>query len=340
MESPRFGSDATLGRVRLRFTVVLTLASALTVIAPALQAEQGRNKKARLLGLAAGATLGGLMAASEKGDQAPRLDEPRAWDLALTAGSVGIVVASHFQAPCVGVECCRWCDAKDGRPRLNRLDGRVAQALRWTDRHRADVLSDATLAATFGQAIGYVSFGNRPAALRDGALLAESYALTVAVTQVTKKLARRPRPYAHREDPPPGTRLDSQEARVSFFSGHTSSAFCLAVATGAIAFARNEKNAGVVLGSGLALATATGYLRIAADQHYFTDALVGAVVGSAAGFLVPHLHRPSTPTGSVSGEAPTPRAGFTVPLALGGTRQGALTAAYAGGPSLTLHLAW
>ena len=33
-------------------------------------------------------------------------------------------------------------------------------------------------------------------------------------------------------------------------------------------------------------------------------------------------------------------AGFTVPLALRGTRKGALTAAYAGGPSLTLRLVW
>lgn len=328
--------------MRLRFTVVLTLVSALTLLAASVQAEAGRNKKARLFGLAAGATLGGLLAASDKGDPAPRLDEPGAWDLALAAGSVGMIAATRLQAPCVGVECCRWCDTKDGRPRLNGLDGRVAQALRWTDRHRADVLSDATLAATFGQTIGYVSLGNRPAALRDAAMLAESYAVTVALTQVTKKLARRPRPYAHREDPLPGARLDAEEARVSFFSGHTSSAFSLAVATGTIAFARNEKNAGFVLGSGLALATATGYLRIAADQHYFTDALVGAVVGSAAGFLVPHLHRPSTPSGTAALGEPlslSPRGGLTVPLALGG-RQGALTAAYAGGPSLTLRIAW
>ena len=327
--------------MRIRVGLVLALAAAVSALAPSLRADS-RNQKARLFGLAGGAALGGLFAATEKGGDPPRLDEQGAWDLALTAGSIGIVVATRFEQPCSGVQCCRWCDAKDGQARLNGLDGRVAEALRWTDRNRADRWSDATLAASFGQAIGYVSLGNRPAALRDGALLLESYALTAALTQATKKIARRPRPYTLRQDPPPGARLDTEEASVSFFSGHTSSAFCMAVATGTIAFARNEKNAGWVLGSGLALATTTGYLRIGADRHYFTDVLVGAVVGSAAGFLVTHLHRPGGSPHAVAGgpAAPGSRAGFTLPLSMGSNRQAALTAAYASGPSLTLRLAW
>jgi membrane-associated phospholipid phosphatase len=43
------------------------------------------------------------------------------------------------------------------------------------------------------------------------------------------------------------------------------------------------------------MAALTGYLRIAADKHYFTDVLVGAIVGSAIGVAVPYFaHRPST----------------------------------------------
>jgi len=43
---------------------------------------------------------------------------------------------------------------------------------------------------------------------------------------------------------------------------------------------------------GLAAAAMVGYLRIAADQHYFTDVLVGAAAGSAIGFAVPYgFHR-------------------------------------------------
>lgn len=315
---------------------MLAVSVALLPFGPSLHAGDGK-KKAKLFGLAAGAALGGLFAATENGASAPRLDEPGAADLALTAGSLGIIAATHFTAPCTGPECCRWCDAKAGQDRLNGLDRRVGNSLRFRDRNRADRWSDVTLFASLGQAIGYLSFGNRPAALRDGALLVESYALDLALTQAAKKIARRPRPYAHRHDPPPGERPGA--ALGSFFSGHASSSFCMAVATGTIAFARKEKNAGWILGSGLTLAAATGTLRIAADRHYFTDVLVGAAVGSAAGFLVPHLHRPADPF-SPGPTASAPRAAFTLPLAVGATRTGALTAAYAGGPSLTLHLAW
>jgi membrane-associated phospholipid phosphatase len=42
----------------------------------------------------------------------------------------------------------------------------------------------------------------------------------------------------------------------------------------------------------LTLAAATGYLRIAADRHYFTDVLAGAALGAGAGLTVPYLmHR-------------------------------------------------
>lgn len=327
------------GKVRRSTTLVwgFVLWGAL-LVAPAHAGSESR--KARLIGLAAGTALGGVFAATEGSSDAPRLDQPGVWDLALTAGSIGAMAVAQKEAPCRGIACCRWCDAKDGQPHVNRLDGRVAQALRWSDRNRADRWSDVALGASLGQALGYTSLGNRTAALRDVALLGESYALTLAVTQVTKKIARRPRPYAHREDAPPGTDIGAEEARVSFFSGHASSTFCLAVATGTLAFARHEKNAGWVLGSGLAIAATTGYLRMAGDRHYLTDVVVGAVVGSAAGFLVPHLHRPSAPPPSVQAAAPGRRAGVTVPLSLGRSRQGAVTASYSDGPSLTVHLAW
>ena len=46
--------------------------------------------------------------------------------------------------------------------------------------------------------------------------------------------------------------------------------------------------------AGLTLATTGAYLRIAADRHYATDVLAGAIVGSAVGFGVPYFaHRPN-----------------------------------------------
>ena len=40
---------------------------------------------------------------------------------------------------------------------------------------------------------------------------------------------------------------------------------------------------------GFTLAAVTGYLRIAADKHYFTDVLTGAGIGVLGGLLVPPL---------------------------------------------------
>jgi membrane-associated phospholipid phosphatase len=300
------------------------------------------------LGFVSGFTLGGVVGATGTGaSPAPRMQGFGAADIAVTAGAVGIAVVSRFVLQPPPAEECRWCDTKDGQDTLNGLDRRVADALRWQDRNRANRWSNVTLTATLGQSVGFLAFGNQPAALRDGAYVLESIAVTSALAQVTKRIARRSRPYAHRDDPPPGVDLANADARESFFSGHASSAFAMAVSTGTIALARREAHAGLVLGTGLALAATTSYLRMAADRHYFTDVLVGAAVGSAVGFLVPHLNRPAdaaqntgtTPTTQVGGGI-----GVSVPLVLrvkGSLVGGAVSAAYGGGgPALTVRLVW
>ncbi len=56
---------------------------------------------------------------------------------------------------------------------------------------------------------------------------------------------------------------------------------------------RQYRGAEWVWVSGLSVAAATGYFRIAADKHYLTDVLAGAAVASSVGFLVPFVfHRP------------------------------------------------
>ncbi len=82
----------------------------------------------------------------------------------------------------------------------------------------------------------------------------------------------------------------------SFYSGHTNVAFSLAVSAGTVATLRGYRWAPWVWITGLSLATATGYLRVAGDKHYFTDVLAAAAMGSAIGFGVPFVfHRPSSP---------------------------------------------
>ncbi|HEY8146421.1 MAG TPA: phosphatase PAP2 family protein, partial [Kofleriaceae bacterium] len=82
-------------------------------------------------------------------------------------------------------------------------------------------------------------------------------------------------------------------------------AFSLAVAGGTVASIRGYKTAPVVWSIGLVSAAATGYFRMAADKHYATDVIAGAVTGGAIGFAVPwFLGREDIP----NREAPPPAA--------------------------------
>ncbi|MFN7135734.1 MAG: phosphatase PAP2 family protein, partial [Myxococcales bacterium] len=68
----------------------------------------------------------------------------------------------------------------------------------------------------------------------------------------------------------------------SFFSNHTSSAMALATATSCLAFHRSRNS--IAFSAPLfSLAGLVGYLRIASDNHYFTDVIAGAVFGGLCG---------------------------------------------------------
>ena len=63
------------------------------------------------------------------------------------------------------------------------------------------------------------------------------------------------------------------------------------------------------------IAALTGGLRMASGNHFFTDVLVGAVIGTAVGFTVPYLHSKGFYSNfekkSKSGQASVTPAGFS-----------------------------
>src|SRR5262249_35038838 len=103
----------------------------------------------------------------------------------------------------------------------------------------------------------------------------------------TKFLVGRERPRVHFGSP------HGNDDFVSFYSGHTSWVFSLAVASGTVAQIRGYRLAPGVWARGPRLAPATRYPRLGPDQHYFSDVLTGAIIGTAIGFVVPWLHRGS-----------------------------------------------
>jgi membrane-associated phospholipid phosphatase len=127
----------------------------------------------------------------------------------------------------------------------------------------------------------------------DTLLVAEATILAADLNQLVKFIFVRERPYVHYLPHLPqgiqGLGDSPSDGNLSFYSGHTNLAFAMAASSGTIAYLRNYRLAPMVLGTQLAAAITVGYLRIAADRHYLSDVMTGAVLGGLIGTLVPLL---------------------------------------------------
>lgn len=120
----------------------------------------------------------------------------------------------------------------------------------------------------------------------------ETYALNLAATHFTKALTVRARPYAYNADVPLEDR-QTVSARQSFFSGHTSSAACMTFFTAKVFHDYNKTSRAVpyVWTAAALVPAATGFFRVQAGKHYWSDVIVGYAVGAIIGVGVPELHR-------------------------------------------------
>ena len=191
----------------------------------------------------------------------------------------------------------------------------VRNALAWKDHERtADVISTVLDAALPVSAVGYLLLsangaGDVNAGLVDTLLVTEAVAGALLVNQVVKLLVGRKRPYAFFEHDVGYAR---SEDNLSFYSGHSSFAASVVAATVTVAAMRGYPGAGIFAGVGFTMVACVGYLRIAADQHWLTDNLVGFAVGGLLGFAIPRLfHSPApAPTGTAGAAIRTPPLGF------------------------------
>ena len=124
-----------------------------------------------------------------------------------------------------------------------------------------------------------------------GTMYVETMLIANGIKEWTKLLVYRARPYMYFEDYPQD-KLEDGDWNCSFPSGHTTLAFAGAAFT-TMVFCQcyptsNWKYA--VAGASFGLAVLTGGLRMASGNHFFTDVLAGAVIGTAVGFAVPYMH--------------------------------------------------
>ncbi len=216
-----------------------------------------------------------------------------------TAGALalfGLWKEEHLEP--ISVEDLRGLDPGD----LNRFD-RVA-ARNWSPywSRRSDIsrvlVSGGAIALVASEGIEALRRGDEEGAFAVAALMGGTALVTAGVTYVTKVMVGRKRPYAYNTDLSLEERhriaeKEGADAFLSFFSGHSSAAFAAAAFTSTV-FEDSNGQSGwsrAVWGTTMSLAAFTAVARVKAGVHYPSDVLVGALVGTAIGHLVPAFHR-------------------------------------------------
>jgi hypothetical protein len=236
------------------------------------------SRSRRVLSTALAASLSVLCVAQPATAQVHELRWNPALDATVTAVGAGVSLALVALSIRLAPVHCRWC-------RENEVDAGTRRALRWSNPEAAEVTSDVT-----GLMVPVATLGmDAIAASRDGAvkevpldalLAAEATFLAVDTCFLLKVLVARERP--------------NQNDDLSFLSGHTVTAFAIAAATGTVATLRGYRSASLTWVVGGTIALATGYLRVAADEHWLTDVLLGGLVGAGIGIAVPFVfHQPT-----------------------------------------------
>lgn len=246
---------------------------------------------------AAGAVAAALLlfpARPARADEPVRLRFDWTQDLVATGSAtvVAVIFPVALNAKLVPDQC-RWCNPPG-------FDADVRGALKWKSPGTANTISNITgyagaPLAAFGMNHLAASHDGRGAeAWENDLMIAEVGATGIVLNEISKPAFGRARPAVHFH----GERESSfgpHDRNTSFYSGHTSFAFSVAVASGTLASMRRYRLAPAVWATGLVVASVTGYMRVAADAHYATDVLTGAAVGSAVGFAIPYfLHPPES----------------------------------------------
>ncbi len=179
---------------------------------------------------------------------------------------------------------------------LNRLDCLAVTQFSATADATSDALFVASLALPIALELGR---GLDDDSLRRGGAYAASVGATALTAGLVKITVQRDRPYTYHRHPSVVAYTAAAHGNDhSFFSGHTSLSFA-ALTSGAMLYQPTTTSAraraGVWAGAG-ALGAATGVLRIRAGQHFPTDVMVGAAVGTAFGIGLTYALAPGEPT--------------------------------------------
>jgi membrane-associated phospholipid phosphatase len=234
-------------------------------------------------GLAASAARAAPRAPADPPADRPAYEVNAAVDLPVLA--IAGVVASGWllKGSLAGPHCAPVCDRNEVPP----FDRWAAGY--WDPTWKA--VSDIGVATIMvGSAVTLLAAEGPMNGLNDIVVVGQSVLFANTFAILTMMGVRRPRPFAYGERAPVDEREDGN-ASLSFFSGHTAGSTGAAVSM-FTTFRRLNRPvlAWVTLGVGLSGATFVGISRVASGDHFPSDVLAGAIVGTSTGILFPALH--------------------------------------------------
>lgn len=122
-----------------------------------------------------------------------------------------------------------------------------------------------------------------------GIVYSESVLFAFGTKNFLKFLIERPRPYLYFDSPPT---LEENDYLNSLPSGHTTIAFTAAAFTTFSLYYYNPDsfwNIPISLMS-FGIATGTAIFRVLSGNHFLTDVVLGALIGTTCGIIFPYLH--------------------------------------------------
>ncbi|CAN5725807.1 hypothetical protein BH11MYX2_BH11MYX2_27620 [soil metagenome] len=210
----------------------------------------------------------------------------RVFHLSLTVGlGLGFLVSETVAKDALAPNECRWCSPPG-------FDRSIRDSLVWNNPDRAATLSniDAYVVSPL-VGLGLLYLSDKDASwtrlVDDGLPILETVAISQAITQAVKFSVGRARPYVRLG----GGGTGNADENLSFWSGHSALAFGITTSAGLVAHWRHYWTEPYIWAAGISLSLSTEYLRIGADKHYFSDVLVGGLVGVGSGLLIPRLMR-------------------------------------------------
>ena len=214
--------------------------------------------------------------------------------LALGAELIGVIATFVAFSTATGdaATTCGWCES-------NAFDEAVRRLLVASDPRavatasHALSLGAAPLLALGATTIPAITSPRRWHAAQNAAVIVNAFLLTTGIADGVKKLTDRERPGFHHGR---AALLEAAHAplerNLSFFSGDTAWAFTFAAAAWALSTRRGYRLARPVAVAGFIAAAAVAVLRVAADMHWATDVMTGALVGTLVGLGLPALVHP------------------------------------------------